>query len=711
MGRSAINVVKEYIERPEPAIRRNVAAALAAIGDREALQDLVELAIGDSDSTVRRAAVCELAGLDTSAAALAYKALVQRLREGSREQRRAVSSVMDELRRLGASLPAPSGGMVRRFTLAWSTGSLQTRAPEARSPLRAMMAGFLGSAPAVLCLGLYLYAIFGRSPLITTLTTVLLVALGVAPLLALLATRRAVPFGSYYDRTAGLLACLLDAAAIPFGAGVVVFLAVANLAQRQAPETLRTIKEFLPPILLGGLWLAGFVVSVRLATIAASSVSAGKPLRHACSYLAGTAAGFVGLTSGLLLFLRWVGSESMESFAKTSWLFLLPACGGVAEAFTRIDQAEIAKFSGSLRHLLRVVTVLLTALLPAALLAGVGNGRRLGWGGSAAVHAALEGKVKLLRWHASRGSHLSLHAAFRQRISIDTKPLEAEQSGPRTPSEAASRNQLQLRSSTGWEVIKPVAALEREETSRVSSLLATEPFSGAISTSNLLLDAGEYVIDVGDLRLADIVDVLSTPRHSVVLAVVLNAERDGVLKEVKAEEVLKSSGSWKVGEVPSMLTFELPAESDVTIRLPEEIIAHQRKENTFRKYDFLFALRNAEEKKLDEADDPPELHTHLSPGQYTIEVDEFGRQLEAREGEEARHAARVRTPVFTIDLVIKQGEHAYSTPSATDDDGIGLLGSLQRARQSLSRAPATSTRLGRTLAPAQRASQRRPPPR
>ena len=63
MSHPALQIIDEFLqdEDSNAQTRRNAAVALATIGDAEALQRLMRLAISDGDAGVRAAAEAELA--------------------------------------------------------------------------------------------------------------------------------------------------------------------------------------------------------------------------------------------------------------------------------------------------------------------------------------------------------------------------------------------------------------------------------------------------------------------------------------------------------------------------------------------------------------------------------------------------------------------------------------------------------------------------
>ena len=60
MARSALEIIEEYVVDPEARIRRNAVTALAALDSDEGVDRVVDLALKDTDGSVRDRAVNEL---------------------------------------------------------------------------------------------------------------------------------------------------------------------------------------------------------------------------------------------------------------------------------------------------------------------------------------------------------------------------------------------------------------------------------------------------------------------------------------------------------------------------------------------------------------------------------------------------------------------------------------------------------------------------
>ena len=329
MSHPALQIIDEFLqdEDSNAQTRRNAAVALATIGDAEALQRLMRLAISDGDAGVRAAAEAELATACRQSPASLAPALATALADGERAP--SCYALMGRLRAQGARLP-PLPAALPWLRLALSH-CRQARGVVSRWSWasRAMVPGLFATALGAVAAHFYLQSLADKSmrsdhDLGGALLLSLLFFAG--PLIAF-GTWRTTPYRLHSRGGSGALAeiawaCLWTT--VPGAACVAVILSAG-------PDTAPTdwfiagMLSLLPPVVAG---------AIRAGTLAADGA-----LGSVRRLVGGGFASVVGAAAGLVCVTLAAGLLHAISggFSSVFWICWLPICCGLAAAYAAID--------------------------------------------------------------------------------------------------------------------------------------------------------------------------------------------------------------------------------------------------------------------------------------------------------------------------------------------------------------------------------------
>src|SRR5262249_1914577 len=120
MSDRALSITREYLRSPDPQIKKNAATALAAIGSRDSIENLIRLALTEPDPKVQTHAEEELSDLKGSRMGRAQAILESSLLD--EELSRESFALLGRLRLKGALGPAEARRLSIRLRLAASLG-------------------------------------------------------------------------------------------------------------------------------------------------------------------------------------------------------------------------------------------------------------------------------------------------------------------------------------------------------------------------------------------------------------------------------------------------------------------------------------------------------------------------------------------------------------------------------------------------------------
>lgn len=324
---SALEIVLEYVEAKEPALRCNAATALATLGSRESIRELMSLALRDREPEVRERAIAELRELpaetisDTVGVGLA-EGLAQKA------TRRRAYLLLTRIPGLGG----PAGlSWWQRLSLA-AMPSLERPDEHWRFRWRPLRLGLFGGLVGALALALLLATVVELEGLGETMAALFAFGVPIAALYATVATQRANPFALHAERGLGLLVeCgfpALLAGLVSSAAALVLLLVVSDA--RSAFSL--------------GVWVTATSVvttaAIRLGTILALG-KARPTARWVLAVLGGSAAGLGALSACRVLGLSLLGADFAErETLEISAVLLMPAIVALAVTLAASDRGH-----------------------------------------------------------------------------------------------------------------------------------------------------------------------------------------------------------------------------------------------------------------------------------------------------------------------------------------------------------------------------------
>lgn len=341
----------EYLHAPEPQVRKNAVTALAVLGGRESTRILVEMAMDEVDTDVRRRAEAEILELPDAERALAVDAIQRHLEE--RPRRNATYALTGRLRSQGWSGRVPLGWSARRLLTAHSLRALLYPKRDLRFRTRSAASAFGGAVVGTLFVLLLMY--FAGVDWGDAATALCVSGLFFAGVLAIVVTQRATPIALHYDTLAGAVVELAWTALLSIFPGFLLVI-VAMLLSAPPDDLLPAVPT---AVLVDTPLLA---LAVRAATLATGGVSASPRVNQWIATAAGTSAGW--LVASMLHVARQHGPHNAA--VVSWWLLALPASIALAAAFAAID-ADAPRP----RRVLGPLSPLLAAVLVSAVLVPV----------------------------------------------------------------------------------------------------------------------------------------------------------------------------------------------------------------------------------------------------------------------------------------------------------------------------------------------------
>jgi hypothetical protein len=209
-----LEIIDEVAQLADRRAAENALALLAGLGTTEAIERLVEYALGESE-LLRAEAVKRIAQLPASSIDLVRQSLTGRLTiEG---QSAAAYALLGRLADLGVDIRLPALGGATRWKLAASLfPERRASAPRLASSTTSLVAGLttflIGLGIVMLAFPAIVPAVLqgeGGAGTIGDIAVILTTAVGGSVLLALFAARAAAPFNLYPDQQAGALVEML----------------------------------------------------------------------------------------------------------------------------------------------------------------------------------------------------------------------------------------------------------------------------------------------------------------------------------------------------------------------------------------------------------------------------------------------------------------------------------------------------------------------
>jgi tetratricopeptide (TPR) repeat protein len=355
--RDPLSIVREYLSSSEPQVRKNVCTALAAIGSRESLIDLLKLALVDPDPGVRARAAEEIEQLDLDRRIVCLDLAVEALKDSGRQQ--AASHLLAQLRDRGTAIQLPRFSFSSRVRLAirGRAGAACERTSPWRALTAAALGGFVGAA--VLLVGLEsLDSMANEVQLLLLATTVVS-----SSLLGVAAARFSRPLRTYLDRRVG---SVVEMASVFVGTLLpllgLAFLFLFFWLQEREVSLYKA-----GAALLGGTLSASLVAgAVRGGTLIGAATVPWRHWRRPVQTVVGAALGTLVLTAlfhGLARLLQARSDLASAEFAAGWWLMLLPVGIGLAAAIAGLDDSlsrggRVLRLVGSATSLLLIGTLI-----------------------------------------------------------------------------------------------------------------------------------------------------------------------------------------------------------------------------------------------------------------------------------------------------------------------------------------------------------------
>jgi hypothetical protein len=315
MPRDAIDIVREYL-RYDGESRSNAVTALAAIGTRESIAEVIEVALSSMDFGAAGRAEMELARLEGENAKFATAEVEKALDDPSKEGR-----AYELLRKLRV-LATPRGTWSQRATRVLKYGGKKRFDVGAR--LKLLAPGIVGAVVGLAALGVVAGLAVQFWPGVSDYWLFIVTPFLSALLFVVLGTFGATPLQMHYDRRAALFVSLVAAFA---GGSVATSVLILFAAMSEPPADLRGL---LVTALGGGACAA----AARAAVLPFVGRRIG-PFRLFASAVGGAAA--------VLVLTIWLMSFGLtRGLASTIWILLVPSAFGLAAAFAKIDEEEYA---------------------------------------------------------------------------------------------------------------------------------------------------------------------------------------------------------------------------------------------------------------------------------------------------------------------------------------------------------------------------------
>lgn len=318
--RNPVLIAREYVQPGEPPqVRKNALSALATLGGTESWGVLTEVALVDTDPSVRERAETELSSLTPDSAARAIEPLFGDLDVDARKE--AAYSLLGRLRNRGLSFTFPRRSLGSRLSLARKTARHLTPSHGWTFFFRAWKGGVTGAVAAWILLMLYCVVLIDAHVEMATAIAYLIVLFVICPLLAIPATNWTPPIRCYADTLGGLLLDMAVAAAVGGLWGLVVALAITR-TEGGMPHRHWLLVAVLPVA----------AAAVRFGTVAFFGRRRAPAQNVVLQMVGGFGCGTLVIHLALLM-----SSGTNEPF-NTSWAGVVIAAGALAGTYAWIDR-------------------------------------------------------------------------------------------------------------------------------------------------------------------------------------------------------------------------------------------------------------------------------------------------------------------------------------------------------------------------------------
>jgi hypothetical protein len=422
MSASSVELVTAYARSPEPRIRENVGAALAALSDGAADPDvnktiaraMFELVVHEEDLRVQDRLAFEVSKLDKKSRDSLLREVAACSADVERSTRLRLGPWLGALRLRGVNVPPPPVALALRL---WNAGR-----PRGLS-WRHLLTGMAGSVPAMVVLALHLLGVLGVGAF-AGIVTLVLVWLLAAAIVGLLGVRRQQAYILQWEPRLTVVRDALEAA--------VMCMAITEamiLLEGPARLSLTHADLFLPSLVPTAV-VGAAIAAVHLACAIAMPGWRTREVSRFFQYAAGHAAGLVVLGLYLYSVRRLVPMATPAHYlAESTWIVAVPVMGGLAWTVALRNDVGLGYFArllaGAASRRQRTATILMSlpVLVVVAAVAYV-SGSALGSLSSSADielgSARLEGVVQRPSLVPLRGesTHVRFELAGPQRLVL-----------------------------------------------------------------------------------------------------------------------------------------------------------------------------------------------------------------------------------------------------------------------------------------------------
>jgi WD40 repeat protein len=342
MSIKAITVIEEFLRSPAEQHRKNAVTALAALGEKESIARLTDIALTEQDAVSRNRAEQEI--LSLKGEQLDYAIWLLEVATGNPAQRRIANGILGRLNDQGQVINPPRKSLLTRLRLAFSLHHYLYPSRTMRFRFRSWKSGLLSG---LICIVLQ-FTIFKLAGYWRSINSIEIISLAVLMLIlsfiiAILVTQRASPISFHRDRPVAVVVEPVVASFYSFFIAIILALFLWGISI----EDLGSFSQMLLTICL----ITGLAGLVRAGAIFGYGVFSGPRLNKAAQVTTGLM--FIILSITLVLFIGWLqtwGDNSgnnpwlimswmldYKSIRGMSWVILTPPAITMAFAFARLD--------------------------------------------------------------------------------------------------------------------------------------------------------------------------------------------------------------------------------------------------------------------------------------------------------------------------------------------------------------------------------------
>lgn len=342
MSIKAITVIEEFLRSPAEQHRKNAVTALAALGDKESIERLTDIALTEQDAVSRNRAEQEI--LSLKGEQLDYAISLLEKATDNPANRRTANGILGRLNDKGQVINTPRRSPFTRLRLSLSLHNYLYPSRTMRFRLRAWKSGLLGSLIGYV----FLYIILNLTedwrdlPLIGNLFfAVLIVSLSFS--MAILVTQRASPISFHHDRLAAVVVEPVFASTFFFVIAIILALFLWGVSIGD----LGSFSQMLLTVFL----ISGLAGMIRVGAIIGYGVFSSRRLNKTAQVTTGLSFAILSITLVfLIVWLKTWGDNSgnnpwlimgwmldHRSVRGMSWVILTPPAIIMAFAFAMVD--------------------------------------------------------------------------------------------------------------------------------------------------------------------------------------------------------------------------------------------------------------------------------------------------------------------------------------------------------------------------------------